>query len=132
VPHQSLGGRPPADRFALAATRLAAIDAAATDAAEHARPEPTTTRARRPAGVSRWVDQAGMISTFGAGGVVHSTAGVSLVRAVTTFPVAAGGVVLTALPEQGPVCRTAATGRAGLSGVLRPDRRAQGRHRVLS
>lgn len=63
-PHQSLGGRAPADRFALAAGRLTAVDAIADDAADAPVREPGT-RARRPAGVSRWVDQRGVISVAG-------------------------------------------------------------------
>jgi transposase InsO family protein len=69
-PHQSLGGRPPAERFALAARRLAAVEDEHRDAdGEVGGARPAKTRAgqkgRRPAGVSRWVDQAGMISLAG-------------------------------------------------------------------
>jgi transposase InsO family protein len=56
-PHQSLGDRPPQERFALAAAR--------TPAPESEEPfvhEEMTTPASRPAGVSRWVDQRGSIS----------------------------------------------------------------------
>jgi transposase InsO family protein len=54
-PHQSLGDRPPAERFALAAPRPP-VDATfeLVDA-----DEPTTSP--RPPGVSRWVDQRGSI-----------------------------------------------------------------------
>jgi transposase InsO family protein len=56
-PHRSLGGRPPVERFPLAGQRVTAVgdDAADTDAAAA---EPAVSR---PAGVSRWVDQAGQI-----------------------------------------------------------------------
>lgn len=64
-PHQSCGGRPPAERFALAARSLAPVEAAL--------PSTPTTPARaavsrpgpRPGGVSRWVDQRGTISLAG-------------------------------------------------------------------
>jgi hypothetical protein len=68
-PHQSLGGRPPAERFALAARRLNPVAAADTGVETSAQEEVAQGRppakARRPAGVSRWVDQAGMISLAG-------------------------------------------------------------------
>src|SRR5580658_4979634 len=54
-PHQSLGDRPPAERFALAAPRNsvdATVELAAVD-------EPTLSP--RPSGVSRWVDQRSSI-----------------------------------------------------------------------
>jgi transposase InsO family protein len=55
-PHQSLGDRPPAERFALAAPRTP-VD---TDA-ELVEIEESTTSTPRPPGVSRWVDQRGSI-----------------------------------------------------------------------
>jgi len=54
-PHQSLGDRPPAERFALAAPR----DPIDPDAEIEEVPEATATT--RPPGVSRWVDQKGSI-----------------------------------------------------------------------
>jgi transposase InsO family protein len=51
-PHQSLGDRPPAERFALAAPRVP-VDTTV----EVAEPAPSS----RPPGVSRWVDQRGSI-----------------------------------------------------------------------
>jgi transposase InsO family protein len=59
-PHQSGGGRPPAERFAVAQRRLAAVEVA-----EPANPMPRSGVAPRPAGVSRWVDQRGSISLAG-------------------------------------------------------------------
>jgi Integrase core domain/Mu transposase, C-terminal domain len=55
-PHQSCGGRPPAERFALAGQPLAADTTAAEPVPPPARPA-----GKRPAGVSRWVDAAGKI-----------------------------------------------------------------------
>lgn len=53
-PHQSIGNRPPVERFALAAGTLQVIDVADE--------KPAKTQVGHPSGVSRWVDQAGMIS----------------------------------------------------------------------
>jgi transposase InsO family protein len=55
-PHQSLGDRPPQERFALATVRIPASESEAPVALE----EPLTP-APRPAGVNRWVDQRGSI-----------------------------------------------------------------------
>jgi transposase InsO family protein len=59
-PHQSCGGRPPAERFALAGRPV-------TPGVQAAVPEPAAPPARqaRPAGVSRWVSQHGKISLAG-------------------------------------------------------------------
>jgi transposase InsO family protein len=54
-PHQSLGDRPPAERFALAAPRR--LTDTNTEVVEIAEPRATP----RPPGVSRWVDQRGSI-----------------------------------------------------------------------
>ena len=59
-PHQSCGGRPPAERFALADRSITPEDrrrTASTGARRAARP--------RPAGVSRWVNAHGKISLAG-------------------------------------------------------------------
>jgi transposase InsO family protein len=61
-PHQSCGGRPPAERFALADRSLAADDTAAAEPPAQAAAGGT---ARRPAGVSRWVNAHGKISLAG-------------------------------------------------------------------
>ena len=58
-PHQSCGGRPPAERFALAQSGLVPVEEPAPAAVLGQRPGP------RPAGVSRWVDQRGQISLAG-------------------------------------------------------------------
>jgi transposase InsO family protein len=59
-PHQSVGGRPPAERFALARPE-------SQDVAEPGdeRREPSTTAPQRPPGISRWVDQRGQIGLNG-------------------------------------------------------------------
>ena len=68
-PHQSLGMRAPAGRFALAA---AAPDPALTEplaaVAAHAQTQAATPRGQlRQAGVQRWVDQRGSIRLAGFG-----------------------------------------------------------------
>jgi transposase InsO family protein len=59
-PHQSCGGRPPAERFHLARRAVAPDDSAASPAAA-----PSVRSGKRPAGVSRWVNAAGKISLGG-------------------------------------------------------------------
>lgn len=58
-PHQSLGGRPPAERFLLARTERLALDELED---EPVAPLPV---APRPSGVARWVDQRGTIALAG-------------------------------------------------------------------
>ncbi len=78
-PHQSCGGRPPAERFALAGERgLTVVDELP---AAPVRPQPAVTR---PAGVSRWVDQRGQISLAGFGYAVGSTFAGEPVEVVVT------------------------------------------------
>ena len=83
-PHQSCGGRPPAERFALA-DRSVTPDASAAAAAPAA---PAAGPARRPAGVSRWVNAAGKISLAGFSYHVGATYAGEPVEAVV-----AGGLV---------------------------------------
>jgi transposase InsO family protein len=59
-PHQSGGGRPPVERFDLAAAKIAAAETTPVIVAE-TRPSGKP----RPAGVSRWVDARGRISKAG-------------------------------------------------------------------
>jgi hypothetical protein len=60
-PHQSCGGRPPAERFALAArSELAVVDEPLETVVL-----PRQRAASRPAGVSRWVNAQGRISLAG-------------------------------------------------------------------
>jgi transposase InsO family protein len=78
-PHQSCGGRPPAERFALAARGLVAVEEPVTAVAV-----PRQDRGRRPAGVSRWVDQRGSISLAGFGYSVGATFAGEPVEVVVT------------------------------------------------
>lgn len=65
-PHQSCGGRPPAERFALAGNGLVVVD-------EPAVPAPRQPETSQPGGVSRWVNQQGRISLAGFDYVVGAT-----------------------------------------------------------
>jgi len=58
-PHQSIGNRPPVERFALVAGLVHVLEVDESDTA------PTKVTSGRPAGVSRWVDQHGQISLAG-------------------------------------------------------------------
>lgn len=66
-PHQSCGGRPPGERFALAERGPVVVDEPV------AGPVPRTPQPRRPAGVSRWVNASGRISLAGFDYVVGAT-----------------------------------------------------------
>jgi hypothetical protein len=76
-PHQSCGGRPPVERFALAERSLVVVD-------EPVLPAPRQVAARRPSGVSRWVGQNGRISLAGFDYVVGSTFAGEPVEVVVT------------------------------------------------
>jgi transposase InsO family protein len=85
-PHQSCGGRPPAERFRLADRSITPDESAAAPL-----PAPVTApgvAARRPAGVSRWVNAHGKISLGGFSYHVGATYAGEPVEAV-----AAGGLV---------------------------------------
>jgi hypothetical protein len=81
-PHQSCGGRPPVERFALADRAILAADEAAVPAPR--RP----VAAGRPGGVSRWVDGHGRISLAGFDYAVGATFAGEPVEVVVT-----GGLV---------------------------------------
>jgi transposase InsO family protein len=85
-PHQSCGGRPPIERFALADRSLSPDDSAAARAPAPANPRPAA--AKRPAGVSRWVNANGKISLAGFSYHVGATYAGEPVEAVV-----AGGLV---------------------------------------
>jgi transposase InsO family protein len=77
-PHQSCGGRPPAERFALADRSLVVVDDVPV-------PKPRrATSAPRPGGVSRWVNGAGRISLAGFDYVVGATFAGEPVEVVVT------------------------------------------------
>ena len=67
-PHQSCGGRPPVERFALAERSIVAVEEPVVVV-----PAPRTPPRERPAGVSRWVNGQGRISLAGFDYVVGAT-----------------------------------------------------------
>jgi transposase InsO family protein len=81
-PHQSCGGRPPVERFALAGGALLPVDEVAVPVPRRA------VAAGRPAGVSRWVDARGRISLAGFDYPVGATFAGEPVEVVVT-----GGLV---------------------------------------
>jgi hypothetical protein len=83
-PHQSLGDRRPAERFALGGRRVDVETGEIGDELEDAAPAPIA----RPAGVTRWADQRGHISLAGFRYRVGATFAGELVEAVVT-----GGLV---------------------------------------
>jgi transposase InsO family protein len=91
-PHQSCGGRPPAERFQLAGRNRAAVEAGPV-------PEPAAPPAgtRRPAGVSRWVNAHGKISLAGftyAAGASYAGEPVEVVVAGGLVDILHAGVVI--------------------------------------
>lgn len=76
-PHQSCGGRPPVQRFALAGRGLVVVD-------EPIVPMPRQPEALRPPGVSRWVSSQGRISLAGFDYVVGATFAGEPVEVVVT------------------------------------------------
>jgi hypothetical protein len=86
-PHQSCGGRPPAERFALANRDITADDSAIA-AVPAAGPVSGLPARKRPAGVSRWVNAHGKISLAGFSYAVGATYAGEPVEVV-----AAGGLV---------------------------------------
>ncbi len=67
-PHQSCGGRPPVERFALAERAIVAVGERLAVVAE----QPVASK-QRPSGVSRWVASNGRISVAGFSYVVGTT-----------------------------------------------------------
>jgi transposase InsO family protein len=86
-PHQSLGDRPPVERFALAGRRVDVDTGEIFDDPQDVPPVLAAGRAR-PAGVTRWADQRGHISLAGFRYRVGPSFAGELVEAVVT-----GGLV---------------------------------------
>ena len=90
-PHQSCGGRPPAERFRLAGRNRAAVEAGPAPAARPVRAQ------QRPAGVSRWVNAHGKISLGGftyAAGASYAGEPVEAVVAGGLVEILHAGVVI--------------------------------------
>jgi transposase InsO family protein len=123
-PHQSCGGRPPAERFALADRSLTADDTAALAQAPAA-----ATAGKRPAGVSRWVNAGGKISLAGfsyAVGATYAGEPVEVVVAGGLVDILHAGVVVATHAQRlredqahrkprAPVARRARDATAGLT-----------------
>jgi len=91
-PHQSCGGRPPAERFALADTSITADDSALTPV-----PSAWPAAGKRPAGVSRWVNAHGKISLAGfsyAAGATYAGEPVEVVVSGGLVDIVHAGVVI--------------------------------------
>ena len=82
-PHQSCGGRPPAERFALAERSIVAVDST-TEPVVVPRPRSAQHSGQRPAGVSRWVNSRGRISLAGFEYAVGATFAGEPVEVVAT------------------------------------------------
>lgn len=82
-PHQSCGGRAPAERFALAEASIVPVE---VDQAPVPRPRETGPREaeQRPAGVNRWVSANGRISVAGFSYLVGATFAGEPVEVVVT------------------------------------------------
>jgi hypothetical protein len=122
-PHQSCGGRPPAERFALADRSIIPADRAAPA------PEPPRARQPRPAGVSRWVNAHGKISLAGfsyRAGATYAGEPVEVVAASGLVDILHAGVVVATHAQRlrddqagraprAPVARRARDATAGLT-----------------
>ena len=132
-PHQSCGGRPPMERFALADRSLAADDGAVSAVPAC---EPGPVPGRRPAGVSRWVNAHGKISLAGfsyAAGATYAGEPVEVVVAGGLADIVHAGVVVATHAQRlredqadraprAPVQRRARDATAGLTVTRLADR----------
>jgi transposase InsO family protein len=121
-PHQSCGGRPPIERFALADRFPAADDTAAAGPAPGRAPGPGT--GKRPAGVSRWVNAAGKISLAGFSygvGAIYAGEPVEVVVAGGLVDILHAGVVVATHAQR---LRADQAGRAPRARVSRRARDA--------
>jgi hypothetical protein len=94
-PHQSCGGRPPAERFRLAERSIAPQDFPAAPAPQAA--AAVSRQAKRPAGVSRWVNANGKISLAGFSyhvGATYAGEPVEVVAASGLVDILHAGVVV--------------------------------------
>ena len=127
-PHQSCGGRPPAERFRLADRSITPDDSAMAPV-----PAPVTAApgaaAQRPPGVSRWVNARGKVSLAGfsyAAGASYAGEPVEVVASGGLVDIVHAGVVIAThaqrfRPDQAdrapraPVARRARDATAGLT-----------------
>jgi transposase InsO family protein len=124
-PHQSCGGRPPAERFALADRSVIPDESSLASAP----PAAGGTPARHPAGVSRWVNAHGKISLAGFSyhaGAAHAGEPVEVVVAGGLVDILHAGVVVATHAQRirddqadrmprAPVARRARDATAGMT-----------------
>jgi Integrase core domain len=132
-PHQSCGGRPPAERFRLADRSITPDDSAVAPAPVAAAREAA---ARRPPGVSRWVNAHGKISLAGFSyhvGATYAGEPVEVVAAGGLVDILHAGVVVATHAQRmrqdqadrlprAPVTRRARDATAGLTVTRLADR----------
>jgi len=133
-PHQSCGGRPPAERFRLADRSVIADDLAAAPPSPPAAPR--LAAARRPPGVSRWVNAHGKISLAGFSchaGAAYDGEPVEVVASGGLVGILHADVVVATCAQRmredqadraprAPVARRARDGTAGLTVTRLADR----------
>jgi len=128
-PHQSCGGRPPAERFRLADRSITPDDSAVEPAPVPAPVAVPGAAARRPPGVSRWVNAHGKVSLAGfsyAAGASYAGEPVEVVAAEGLVELLHAGVVIATHAQRfredqadraprAPVTRRARDATAGLT-----------------
>jgi len=126
-PHQSCGGRSPAERFRLADRSITPDDSAAARQSRPAAPPPAA--GRRPPGLSRWVNAHGKISLAGFSyhaGATYAGEPVEVVVAGGLVDILHAGVVVATHAQRmredqadraprAPVTRRARDATAGLT-----------------
>jgi Integrase core domain len=127
-PHQACGGRPPAERFRLADRSITPDDSAAAPVPAPAAAAPGAA-ARRPPGLSRWVNAHGKISLAGFSyhaGAAYAGEPVEVVVAGGLVDILHAGVVIATHAQRmredqadrlprAPVARRARDATAGLT-----------------
>jgi transposase InsO family protein len=135
-PHQSCGGRPPAERFRLADRSVTPDESPAASASAPAALPPRPGAASRPAGVSRWVNAHGKISLAGFSyhvGATYAGEPVEVVVAGGLVDILHAGVVVATHAQRlrddqadrlprAPVARRARDATAGLTVTRLADR----------
>ena len=129
-PHQSLGDRPPQERFALANVRIAVNNSEAVGELEEAiMPAP------RPGGVNRWVDQLGSI---GVGkfryrvGATFAGESVEVIVRAGLVEIFHSGVLVATHAERRRAERSSAPQRATKQGRSRPPTSGLSVTRIVS
>jgi transposase InsO family protein len=128
-PHQSLGDRPPQERFALASARPQTPEIEEIDV-----PEEPPIPSPRPAGVNRWVDQRG---TIGLGkfryrvGATFAGESVEVVVRAGLVEILHSGVLVATHAERGRAEKTSRPQRSVRQGRSRPPTTGMSVKRVV-